>query len=57
MLASARTGSCPHQVVIGAREAAAGEVALRDRDGTRHPAAAAGVVLRNLAERADPLRR
>jgi len=47
----------PHQAVIGAREAAAGEVALRDRDGTRHAAAPAGVVLRNLAELADPLRR
>nr|WP_272944589.1 threonine--tRNA ligase [Kribbella catacumbae] len=46
----------PHQAVIGAREAAAGEIALRNRTGDRHPSAPASAVLNNLAAQSDPLR-
>jgi threonyl-tRNA synthetase len=41
----------PYQAVIGAREAAADEVALRLRDGRRLPAMPAGEVLARLGER------
>jgi threonyl-tRNA synthetase len=47
----------PHLAVIGAREAAADEIAIRDRDGSQHPAAPASAVLRDLAASADPLHR
>jgi threonyl-tRNA synthetase len=41
----------PYQAVVGAREAAAGEVALRLRDGRRVPARPAGEVLAGIGER------
>ena len=41
----------PYQAVIGAREAAAGEAALRLRDGRRLPARPAGEVLARIGER------
>ncbi len=40
----------PYQAVIGAREAAAGEAALRLRDGRRVPALTAGEVLARIGE-------
>jgi threonyl-tRNA synthetase len=40
----------PYQAVIGAREAAAGEAALRLRDGRRVPARPAGEVLAGIGE-------
>jgi threonyl-tRNA synthetase len=42
----------PYQAVIGAREAAAGEVSLRLRDGRRVPARPVGEVLARIGERA-----
>jgi threonyl-tRNA synthetase len=44
----------PYQAVIGAREAAAGELAIRERDGQRHDAAAIGVVLDRIRREAVP---
>jgi threonyl-tRNA synthetase len=41
----------PYQAVIGAREAAAGQAALRLRDGRQVPARAAGEVLAGIGER------
>jgi threonyl-tRNA synthetase len=41
----------PYQAVIGAREAAAGEAALRLRDGRQVPARPAGEVLAGIGER------
>ena len=41
----------PYQVVVGAREAAAGEAALRLRDGRRVPARPAGEMLADIGER------
>jgi len=41
----------PYQAVIGAREAAAGQVALRLRDGRRRPALPAAEVLARIGER------
>jgi len=41
----------PYQAIIGAREAADGQIAIRDRDGRRqHDAAPIGVVLDRIAE-------
>jgi threonyl-tRNA synthetase len=44
----------PYQAVIGAREAAAGQIALRERDGKQHDPAQASAVLRELVAAADP---
>ncbi|MEU4194152.1 threonine--tRNA ligase [Kribbella sp. NPDC026611] len=44
----------PYQAVIGAREAAAGELAIRERDGNRHDPAPIGAVLDEIAERCVP---
>jgi threonyl-tRNA synthetase len=41
----------PYQAVIGAREAAAGQAALRLRDGRQRPARPAGEVLACIGER------
>jgi threonyl-tRNA synthetase len=41
----------PYQAVVGAREAAAGEAALRLRDGRRMPARPVGEVLARIGER------
>jgi threonyl-tRNA synthetase len=41
----------PYQAVIGAREAAAGEAALRLRDGRQVPALPVGEVLARIGER------
>ncbi len=41
----------PYQAVIGAREAAAGQAALRLRDGRQVPARPAGEVLARIGER------
>jgi threonyl-tRNA synthetase len=41
----------PYQAVIGAREAAEGEAALRLRDGRRVPARPVGEVLARIGER------
>jgi threonyl-tRNA synthetase len=41
----------PYQAVIGAREAAAGEAALRLRDGRQVPARPGGEVLAGIGER------
>jgi len=41
----------PYQVVVGAREAAAGEAALRLRDGRRVPARPVGEMLADIGER------
>jgi len=41
----------PYQAVVGAREAAAGEAALRLRDGRQWPALPAGEVLARIGER------
>jgi threonyl-tRNA synthetase len=40
----------PYQAIIGAREAADGQLAIRDRDGRQHDAAPIGVVLDRIAE-------
>jgi threonyl-tRNA synthetase len=40
----------PYQAIIGAREAADGRLALRERDGRQHDAAPIGVVLDRIAE-------
>jgi len=42
----------PYQAVIGAREAPAGETALRLRDGRRLPAMPVGEVLARIGDRA-----
>ncbi|MFI5707361.1 threonine--tRNA ligase [Kribbella sp. NPDC051620] len=47
----------PYQAVIGAREAAAGAIAVRLRDGEKLPAAPIGQSLDELALACDPLRR
>jgi threonyl-tRNA synthetase len=47
----------PFQAVIGAREAAAYQIALRERDGKKHDAADAPSVLRELVAGIDPLHR
>ncbi|GAA1571333.1 threonine--tRNA ligase [Kribbella sancticallisti] len=47
----------PFQAVIGAREAAAYQVALRERDGKQRDAADASAVLRELVAAVDPLHR
>ncbi|MDX6283894.1 MAG: threonyl-tRNA synthetase [Kribbellaceae bacterium] len=44
----------PYQAVIGAREASAGEISVRDRNGDRHAAAPADRVLRSLASSINP---
>ncbi|MGW6276146.1 threonine--tRNA ligase [Kribbella sp. NPDC055071] len=44
----------PYQAVIGAREAAAGSLAIRDRDGQQHDAAPIGEVLDRIAELSRP---
>jgi threonyl-tRNA synthetase len=44
----------PYQAVIGAREAAAGELAVRERDGRRWDAAPIGEVLDRIAELSVP---
>jgi threonyl-tRNA synthetase len=40
----------PYQAIIGAREAADGQLSVRDRDGRQHEAAPIGVVLDRIAE-------
>jgi threonyl-tRNA synthetase len=47
----------PYQAVIGPREAAAGQVAIRERDGKQHESAQASAVLRELVAAVDPLPR
>ncbi|TCC47354.1 threonine--tRNA ligase [Kribbella pittospori] len=44
----------PYQAVIGAREAAAGSLAIRERDGQKHEAAPIGEVLDRIAELSVP---
>jgi threonyl-tRNA synthetase len=44
----------PYQAVIGAREAAAGELAVRERDGRRHDPAPIAEVLDRIRQEADP---
>ena len=45
----------PFQAIVGAREAADGSLALRERDGTQRDPAPAFSVLRDLAAAVDPL--
>lgn len=47
----------PFQAVIGAREAAAFQISVRERDGKQHDAADAPAVLRELVSAIDPLHR
>lgn len=44
----------PYQAVIGAREAAAGELAIRERDGRRHDPAPIAEVLDRIRQEAEP---
>jgi threonyl-tRNA synthetase len=44
----------PYQAVIGAREAAAGELAVRERGGKRHDPAPIGAVLDRIRREAEP---
>jgi threonyl-tRNA synthetase len=44
----------PYQAVIGAREAAAGALAIRERDGQKHDAAPVGEVLDRIVQLSSP---
>ncbi|MEV5968078.1 threonine--tRNA ligase [Kribbella sp. NPDC051952] len=46
--------SAPYQAVIGAREAAAGALAIRERDGKKHDAAPIGEVLDRIVRLSSP---